>query len=202
MPVNYGRGREAGGASCLQYQCCEVLDEPFNVLNAVFVRSQKDNHKNFASAYTTVCPIQKYWELNALTLFLKTVDTQLGFTWFNQPNLNLNAYSYSNKLNRWLLNLKSYITEFVCWSTRCWSINTNLHKGEAKNVFVNTLSKNFQTFSQDTRNPQVSAYNHSFITVIQSYDCKQTSVGLLYSEKIDDVVLLNVFTKGFSASRL
>ena len=57
-------------------------------------------------------------------------------------------------------------------------------------------------FSQDTRNQQVSAYNHSFITVIQSYDSKQTSVGLLYTEKIDDVVLLNVFKKGFSASPL
>ena len=46
------------------------------------------------------------------------------------------------------------------------------------------------------------AYNHSFKTVIQSSDCKQTPVGLLYSEKMDDVVLLNVFTKGFSASPL
>ena len=73
-------------------------------------------------------------------------------------------------------------------------------KGEAENAIVNTLSKAFQTCSKDTRNQQVCAYNHSFITVIQSYVCKQTPVSFLYSEKMDDVVLLNEFTKGFSAS--
>ena len=75
-----------------------------------------------------------------------------------------------------------------------------LPKGEAENAIVNTLQKLFQTFSEDTRDQQVSAHNHSFITVIQSYACKQTSVGFLYSEKRDDVVSLNVFTKGFPAS--
>ena len=75
-----------------------------------------------------------------------------------------------------------------------------LLKEEAENAIVNTLQKLFQTFSEDTRDQQVSAHNHSFITVIQSYDCKQTSVGFLYFEKMDDVVSLNVFTKGLPAS--
>ena len=75
-------------------------------------------------------------------------------------------------------------------------------KGEAENATVNTFRKLFQTFCPDTRDQQVSANNHSLITVIQSYDCKQTPVSLLYYEKMDDVVLLNVFTKGFSASPL
>ena len=75
-------------------------------------------------------------------------------------------------------------------------------KGEAENAIVNTLSKTFSDIFTGYKKQQVSVYNHSFVTVIQSYDCEQTPFGLLYDEKIDDVVLLYVFTKGFSASPL
>ena len=62
--------------------------------------------------------------------------------------------------------------------------------------------KLLQPFSQLTRDQQGSAYNHSFITFIQIYGCKETPVGLLYAEKMAVVVLLNVLLIGFSASPL
>ena len=44
-------------------------------------------------------------------------------------------------------------------------------KGDAENSIHNTLSK---PFSQLTRDQQGSAYNHSFITFIKIYGCKET----------------------------
>ena len=75
-------------------------------------------------------------------------------------------------------------------------------KGDAENPIHNTLSKLLQPVAQHTRDQQVSAYNHIFITIIQSLGCKEIHVGLLYAEKIAEVVLLNVLWIGFSASTL
>ena len=59
-----------------------------------------------------------------------------------------------------------------------------------------------QPYSQHARGQQVPAYNRSFVSIIQSYDCKQVPVGLLHAEKVTEVVLLNVFRIGFPASLL
>ena len=59
-----------------------------------------------------------------------------------------------------------------------------------------------QPFSQHAKDQQVSAYNHSFVSIIQSYDCKQVAGGLLHAEKMAEVVLLSVFRIGLAASLL
>ena len=41
-----------------------------------------------------------------------------------------------------------------------------------------------------------------FITIIQIYGCKETPVGLLYAEKMAELVLLSVIWIGLSASPL
>ena len=46
------------------------------------------------------------------------------------------------------------------------------------------------------------AYNHSFVSIIQNYECKQVLVSFLDAEKMVEVVLLNVFRIGFPASLL
>ena len=75
-------------------------------------------------------------------------------------------------------------------------------KRDAGNPILNTLSKATSDISQHGRDQQVSAYNRSFVSIIQCYDCKQVPVGLSHAEKIAEVVLLSVFRIGFSASRL
>ena len=64
-------------------------------------------------------------------------------------------------------------------------------KGDAENPIHNTLSKLLQPISQLTRKQQGYAYNHSFITFIQIYGCKETPVGLLYAEKMAVIFSLN-----------
>ena len=66
----------------------------------------------------------------------------------------------------------------------------------------NVDSKLIQPFSKHSRNQQVSAYNHSFLTIIQSHCCKEILFSLLHVKKIADVVLLYVFNIGFPASLL
>ena len=46
---------------------------------------------------------------------------------------------------------------------------------------------------------QVSVYHHSFVSIIQSYDCKQVPGGLLLAEKRAEVVLVKVSKVGFPA---
>jgi hypothetical protein len=72
------------------------------------------------------------------------------------------------------------------------------YEGFRKSI-INSLRKLFQPFSQDARDQYVFAYNHIFVSIIQSYDCKQIPVGLLHVEKMADVVLLNVYRIGFRA---
>ena len=50
-----------------------------------------------------------------------------------------------------------------------------------------------QPVSQHARDQEVSAYNCSFVSIIQSYNCKQVAVGLLHAVKMAEVVLLTVF---------
>ena len=57
-----------------------------------------------------------------------------------------------------------------------------------------------ELISQQATNKYGFTYNHSFMTVIPSNCCKETSIGLLHTEKIAEVVLLYVFKITFSAS--
>ena len=50
--------------------------------------------------------------------------------------------------------------------------------------------------------PIEPVYNHSFVSIILSYDCKQVPVGLWRAEKIAEIVFLNVFIIGFTTSLL
>ena len=75
-------------------------------------------------------------------------------------------------------------------------------KRDAGNPILNTLRKATSAIILHARDQQVSAYNPSFVSIIQSYTCKQVPVGLLHAEKMAKVVLLNVFRIGFPASLL
>jgi hypothetical protein len=55
-------------------------------------------------------------------------------------------------------------------------------------------------FSQKARGQQLSAYKCSFVSIIQSYNCKQIPEGFLHAEKMAEEILLNVFRTGFLAS--
>ena len=70
------------------------------------------------------------------------------------------------------------------------------------NPIRNTLSITTSAFSQHTRDQQVSAYNHSCLTIIQSHGCKETPVGILQAEKMAELILINVLLIGFSACPL
>ena len=67
-------------------------------------------------------------------------------------------------------------------------------KRDAGNLILNTF------ISQYARDHQVSGYNRTFLSIIQSYDCKQVAVGLLHAKNMAEVVLLNVLKIGFPAS--
>ena len=69
-------------------------------------------------------------------------------------------------------------------------------KGDAMNPIRNTLSITTSAFSQHTRDQQVSAYNHSCLTIIQSHGCKETPVGILHAEKMVELILINVQGQG------
>ena len=55
-------------------------------------------------------------------------------------------------------------------------------------------------FSKHSRDQQVSAYNRSFFTIIQSQGSKEILFSLLHANKIADAVLLCVFNIGFPTS--
>ena len=59
-----------------------------------------------------------------------------------------------------------------------------------------------QPFVRHSRDQQVSAYNHSFFSIIQSHGCKEILFSLLHANKIADAVLLYVFNIRFPASLL
>ena len=79
--------------------------------------------------------------------------------------------------------------------------NQGLIKMKQFNAFP-FYKEQLQPFSQHARNQQVSAYNHSFVSIIQRFYCKQVPFGLLYAVKMAEVVLLKVFRIGFPASLL
>ena len=72
-----------------------------------------------------------------------------------------------------------------------------INKRDAGNPILNTLGIGNLSISEHARYQQVSAYNCSFVLIIQSYDCNQVPIGLLHAEKMAEVVLLNVFRIGF-----
>ena len=47
---------------------------------------------------------------------------------------------------------------------------------------------------------KVSAYNCSFITIIQSPNCKETYISLYHAKKKADAVLIYIFDIGFPAT--
>ena len=57
-------------------------------------------------------------------------------------------------------------------------------------------------FSKHAIDQKVSAYNPSFLTIIQSHSCKEILFTFLRAKEIADAVLLYVFNKGFPASLL
>ena len=75
-----------------------------------------------------------------------------------------------------------------------------LHKRDAGSPILNTLSITTSAIFSAYKSQQLPAYNPSFKQMIQSDDCKQIPVGLLHTEKMDEVALLNVFSIGFPAS--
>ena len=75
-------------------------------------------------------------------------------------------------------------------------------KRDAVNHIVNTLSKATLAIFSPCKIQQISAYNHSMVLIIQSYDCNQVPVGIFHAEKTAEVVLLRVFRIGLPASFL
>ena len=79
-------------------------------------------------------------------------------------------------------------------------------RGMLGTLFLIHCLKILQPFSKHPRNQQVSAYNRSFLIIIQSHGCKKILFSLLNTKKIADAILLyvdnvfNVFNTGFSAS--
>ena len=73
-------------------------------------------------------------------------------------------------------------------------------KRDVENPIFNTWSKTTSAISQHVRDQQVSAYNQSQTTIIQSHGCKEILISVLHANKMGDEVLLYVFNIGFSAS--
>ena len=73
-------------------------------------------------------------------------------------------------------------------------------KRDAGNPISNKFCITNSAFSKHAKNQQVSAYNHSFLTIIQTYGCKEILVTLLHAKKCADAAMLHVFIIGFPAS--
>ena len=71
---------------------------------------------------------------------------------------------------------------------------------DARNPILNTLRKAPSAIFSECKDQQVPGYNCSFVSIIQSYNCKLFS--LLDAEKVAEIGLLNVFRIGFPASLL
>ena len=80
---------------------------------------------------------------------------------------------------------------------KAWACSTDSGaKRDAENPILNTLCKSTSEISKHSRDQEVSAYNRSFLTIIQSHGCKEILFSLLHAKKIAYTILLYVLTKG------
>ena len=111
------------------------------------------------------------------------------FNWWLPQSLKI-----SLKFKPALLQLNWLTTEGYrrVWSQthrKLWELTSTLVlRGMLETLSLIRCVKLLQPFSKYARDQQVSAYNHSFLTICQSHGCKQILFSLLHAKKIDVAV--------------